>query len=424
MEARTLTRAAAPKKRTAEHSESKKAKASSKKASLPVNAEVLVWARNRYGLSQEVAAKKLKVKVERLIDWESGARIPTAIQLRKLAGIYHRHYLEFMGPTVPPVQETKLVPDYRLFRNGPSKDGHKQLARVQEWAEEIRLNAISLIESLDDETPLLTPNLRFETDADPEAAAEIAREAASFPIQEQIDIPPKEKYRFPEMLRQRIESLGILVLKSGELTNVGARGMCLFQEPLPVIVFSSESPGAQAFTLAHELGHVLLGDSGISGNPNAGTSDMNPQNQTEEIWCNRFSAAFLVPASALFAICERPEYPMADFDMELFSTLSRKFAVSRHAMVIRLVSLGYVDEKFYWKELRPLLLDYEKNYKGGGIAKYYGKRYVSRVGRFYTSLVIDAWNSDLISPHNACEYMGIKNMQHLLDIRKNEALRL
>lgn len=285
-----------------------------------------------------------------LTDWESGYNVPTAKQLRKLANIYDRHPLELLGPTVPAVKDVELVPDYRFFRNGPKDDDHKMLARVQEWAEEIRLNALFLLEDLDDEVPLLSSNLKFETGTDPESAAEIVREAASFPIEKQLEIPSSEKYRFPDILRKKIEGLGVLVLKSSELAKVGARGMCLFQNPLPVVVFSNESPGAQAFTLAHVLGHVLLGDSGISGGPAASARGKHKQSQADEIWCNKFSAAFLVPAKALSDVCERPDHPKADFDLAELSKISRKFAVSAHAMLIRLVALGYVDERFYWKK--------------------------------------------------------------------------
>lgn len=68
--------------------------------------------------------------------------------------------------------------------------------------------------------------------------------------------------------------------------------------------------------------------------------------------------------------------------------------------------------------MRSKLIKKEEEHKGGGIPEYYGKRYVGRVGKFYTSLVMDAWNAKLITMHNACEYLGIKKMQHLVDIRE------
>ena len=61
----------------------------------------------------------------------------------------------------------------------------------------------------------------------------------------------------------------------------------------------------------------------------------------------------------------------------------------------------------------------EAEYKSYGRPQYYGKRYINEKGRFYTSLVMSAWSSGLITAHNAAEYMGIKNFDHLRDIRED-----
>jgi hypothetical protein len=35
----------------------------------------------------------------------------------------------------------------------------------------------------------------------------------------------------------------------------------------------------------------------------------------------------------------------------------------------------------------------------------------------YTGLVLEAWSSGIITNHNAAEFMGIKNIAHLEEIR-------
>ena len=52
---------------------------------------------------------------------------------------------------------------------------------------------------------------------------------------------------------------------------------------------------AQLFTLAHELGHLVLGSSGLT---NVGIRSRDELKQNE-IWCNKFAAEFLVPLSSL-----------------------------------------------------------------------------------------------------------------------------
>ncbi len=420
---KTARDSAASAKQTS-HQESWQTEATEMRSRFSVNAEALVWARDRYGLSQEEAARKMRIKVERLTDWESGNKKPTNIQLRKLAEIYERHPWDLMGPFIPPVKDVELAPDYRFCLNAPNEGDLKRLSRVQEWAERIRSYAISMLEDLDEEVPLLPSSLRFSTDSDPETVAEIVRDMTSFPIEGQHDFPSSAKFEFIDVLRQNVEDLGIMVLKDSELIKVGARGLCLFQKPLPVIVFSNESPGAQAFSVAHMLGHVLLGNSGIIGESTAIAHGKNRCHQTEEVWCNRFATAFLVPASALLDVCKRPDRPKADFDQKMLSKLSRKFSVSNLAMAIRLVSLGYITEDFYWDKLRPKFTEMEKERRRSESTRHTRKRYVSRVGRFYTSLIIDSWHAKLISLHNACDYMGIKKIQHFVDIMDNEALRI
>jgi len=88
-------------------------------------------------------------------------------------------------------------------------------------------------------------------------------------------------------------------------------------------------------------------------------------------------------------------------------------------MLIRLVHLGYVKEEFYWNNKKSKFDTQEANFKQFGRARYYGTRYRNILGDLYTGLVIEAWNSGRITNHNAAEFMGIKNLSHLYDIRDN-----
>jgi Zn-dependent peptidase ImmA (M78 family)/DNA-binding XRE family transcriptional regulator len=384
------------------------------RSELPINSDVLVWARKRMGLSEEEAAALVPVKVERLIAWEREAAFPTINQARKLAKVYGRPFLEFFAAEIPALENVALVPDFRLHRDVPTLKDEAVRAEIQGWAETQRLNALDLLEILGDAPPVLPQALASTINEPTESAAERAREAIDFTIQEQLDLPANDKRLIPDRLRARMSDAGILVLKRADIKKLGMRGMCLFSEPLPIIVYGNEAPGAQAFTLAHELGHVALKSSGVSGPAVTGREVARVED-----WCNRFASDFLVPRRILADIWPQPDRQMAEVSDDQLSEVARRFGVSPHAMLVRLVSLGYVAPAYYWEVKRPQFLQEEAEYVVPPMrAAYYGSRYKNSLGNFYTGLVLEAWGTGAISGHNAAEFLGIKNIRHLSDIRE------
>ena len=381
---------------------------------VPFNKAVLKWARERRGRSYEQAANSAGVTPEKIIEWEEPEvdSRPTVRQARLLASEYNRPFLEFFSRDIPDVQEPQLVPDFRMYNDSPRSDENKGLTELQMWAEALRLNALDLLEILGDQIPRFPNELHSTVAISPSLAARNAKEFMKFNASEHIGLKTSERDSVPKKLRSRIESLGVLVFKNSALKDFHARGMCVYSETLPIIVFGSESPSAQSFTLVHELAHIVIRQSGISGAP----SDRAP---STEQWCNEFAACFLIPEEALErAIGIKPE-SASSIDDILLSRLAARFSVSRHAMLIRLVKLGYVQADFYWRVKRPQFLQEEEDYKSGGRSSYYGSRYRNACGDWYTSLVLEAWETGKITNYNAGEFMGIKNLSHLDDIRSN-----
>lgn len=384
---------------------------------LPFNREMLRWAREYREVSIDEAAHRVGVRPNVLASWEGGGAVPTVRQARILSDLYQRSFMEFFRSEPPPVRASKLVPDFRLHRGVARPHETRDLQDLQAWAEEIRLNALDLYEMLGEAPPALRQGVRTDMSYTPEAAAAAVRGVLDFAIEEQINLSQKDRDALPKRFRRKIEDASILVLKESWLADFGARGLCIAADPLPVIMFGAEATSAQMFTMAHELAHVSLGESAISGPPADGRAASHEARV--ERWCNQFAAAFLVPAAALAEMWERPSTPAPQISDDVLARFAKTFGVSQHAMLLRLIDLRYVREAYYWEEKRAHFLAQEAAFKGGGRSKYYGSRYRSARGDLYTSLVLEAWGSRIITNHNAAEFMGIKNIRHLEDIRDN-----
>ena len=60
---------------------------------IPINPQLLSWARQESGFELFRVAKRLNVKLERLEAWEAGERQPTLRQVEQLAHFFHRPLL-------------------------------------------------------------------------------------------------------------------------------------------------------------------------------------------------------------------------------------------------------------------------------------------------------------------------------------------
>ena len=80
-----------------------------------VKSKLLVWARESAGMEIPLAAKKLNVSEEKILDWESGIKNPTVKQLRKAANVYKQSFAAFYlsePPKVfrPPIKDYRRLP--------------------------------------------------------------------------------------------------------------------------------------------------------------------------------------------------------------------------------------------------------------------------------------------------------------------------
>lgn len=91
---------------------------------IPVNPDVLRWARETAGWSLEDVAFKMKKDVDTVSSWERGNASPTYIQLEKLAyQIFKRPIALFFFPEPPeektPKQSFRTLPQQQISRISP-----------------------------------------------------------------------------------------------------------------------------------------------------------------------------------------------------------------------------------------------------------------------------------------------------------------
>ena len=124
------------------------------------------------------------------------------------------------------------------------------------------------------------------------------------------------------------------------------RGFAL-ADPLAPLIFinGKDSKAAQMFTLAHELAHLWLGESGVS-DAQAATQ---PDEQVER-WCNAVAAELLVPLEQL-----RPTYDPENELYDEMQRLARQFKASTLVIVRRLFDLGVFDRETLWETYRAEL---------------------------------------------------------------------
>lgn len=261
-----------------------------------VNPAILIWARETAGLSLEDAARKLAVSAERLALLESGERDPTRRQLANMSEKYRRPLLTFYLPEPPKVREKgqdfRTLPGGRLPESEPLLDALLRDVQIRQ-----QLVRAALEETEEDEP------LSFVGSADQKAGVD----ALVISIRKILNISLDE-FRAQRTiteafakLRAAVERAGVFVVLMGNLgthhTDVDVsvfRGFALADQVAPFIVINEkDSRAAWSFTLIHELAHIFLGQTGISGYD--GEAEI-------EKFCDSIASRFLLDPGELLRI--------------------------------------------------------------------------------------------------------------------------
>ncbi len=212
---------------------------------------------------------------------------------------------------------------------------------------------------------------------DGESAAAAVRGAWNFG-----DDPIPSLAEFLEERAIKIVSVSLPERVSGVKASVRKRN----GREVQAIVLNADHPGErQRFTLAHELGHMLL-----------------QATEGAEAVYNRFAGAFLVPAESLRAELgnERTSVSMR----ELFS-LKKLFGVSMQALVYRAADLGIFGERLK----KALFIQFGKE----GWRKQEPQPVAKEQPMRFKRLCLRAFSEDVISASKAAELLD-ENTRDLL----------
>jgi Zn-dependent peptidase ImmA (M78 family) len=231
-----------------------------------------------------------------------------------------------------------------------------------------------------------------------------------------------------DYLRGRIEAAGVFVLLLGNLgshhTNIPVeifRGFASADALAPMIVINDQdSKAAWSFTALHELVHLWLGSTGISG---ADTSDKVEQ------YCNDVAGEILVPSDDIRVLGDLLSFKA---NVDAIVEHAKQWRVSRQMVAYKLFRRGQITRPL-WIRLNTHFQDEYVAFKRvqsekqkaieGGPNYYVVKRH--RVGSALLGLVRRALDDGNITYIKASRVLGVKprNVEFLLSSVSNRGLR-
>ncbi len=379
----------------------------------PVNHQILKWARETAGLSIEDAAKAVGLKkaygqsaAERLTQLESGTQQPSRALLLRMAKRYRRPLIVFYLDSLP--KKADRGQDFRRF---PGKRPHEIDPALDSLIRDLIVRQ-RLVRALldDDEVEVLpfvgsvsTKNDPFETAQKIAATLDFRRD--EFRRKRNID----DAFAY---LRNRIESSGVFVLLIGDLGSHHSRiperafrGYTISDPIAPFIAINDQDARvAWSFSALHELTHLWLGSTGISGGW--------PANEIEQ-FCNAVASEILVPEAELRELPAIRSAP-ANKQLEAISSFAAERNVSR-AMVAYRCFRASIIERATWEELLSRLetensdvlkKKHPRQKDDGGPNYYIVRRH--RLGSALLSLVARYLGEGTISHTKAGKVLGVK----------------
>ena len=389
------------------------------------NPAILAWARETAGLEPDEAARRLgfikptetESAAQRLLAFESGERTPTRNQLLQFASLYRRPLLAFYMKEPPAKGERG-----EDFRRTAGQVSRRDNSLLDTLLRDIRARQ-EMVKSLleDEEEAHGLPFVGSATiDQEPGAVAASIASTLAFDYQRREARRGDAEALF-RTLRERAESVGVFVLLVGDLgshhTELSAevfRGFAIADKIAPFVVINDkDARAARSFTLVHELAHIWLDESGVSGAPSPDTPQ-SPHDRIERL-CNDVAGEFLLPAAALREQPARPEAGDRQSAADPIRVLADDWSVSEPMVAYRLNRIGLVETAIY----RELVAQYNARWQRhrrrqreqyrdseGGPDPHVIKRY--KLGNALVDVVRRTLRDNTLTHTKAAKLLGVK----------------
>jgi Zn-dependent peptidase ImmA (M78 family)/transcriptional regulator with XRE-family HTH domain len=384
-----------------------------------INPEVLKWARETAGLSLEDAATKVGINEARgvpgparLAALETGEIEPTRPQLVRMAQHYRRPLLAFYMPNPPRKAESG-----EDFRTLPEEYARKDAALVDSLLRDVKARqemVRSLLEA-EDEADLLPFVGSYRMDQGPRGLAQLINGALRFDVEQfrrGTRNEPGALRGFP-YLRDCVEKSGVFVLLIGNLGSHHStldvelfRGFALADVVAPLIVINDQdSDSAWSFTLLHELAHIWIGRTGVSG--------ANPTSRIEQ-FCNDVAGQILLPEDEIAVETRLSGAPVDDV-IDRIKVLADRWHVSHSAVAYKLHREGIITRET-WAEVSAIFRRYwlshraaarERNRETEGGPSYFTVRR-HRLGNRLIGLSRRMLAEGALTPSKAARILGVK----------------
>lgn len=389
-----------------------------------INPSILTWARESAGLDLEEAAERLgltsgstSTAADKLAQFEVGERSPTRGQLAKISAVYRRPLITFYMKEPPARGERG-----EDFRRVPGAVSRRENALLDTLLRDVRARQEmirSLIEDDEDvEATTFVGSARLE-----DGVAKLVEAIANtlnfdYTSKSARKGDPDDLFK---LLRTKAENAGIFVLLIGDLGSHHSalsadvfRGFAIADNVAPFIVINDQDArAARSFTLVHELAHIWLGQSGVSGVPDTGA----PKTLHEKVerFCNDIAGEFLLPSKSLGS---RPDALNSDdkrVAFDVISGLAEVWSVSEPMVAYRLNRIGWISQAIYealisdytarWRAARQKAKDNAREVEGG--PSYYVVKQ-SKLGNALIEVVRRTLRGNLITHTKAAKVLGVK----------------